>query len=228
MTMNDDVNSTGPCKNYQRLGITVFLLAAAAYAVSMVPVLEIVQPLHAAEAIQDSATMAKQLQMEGTRLQLQGNVEGAIKKYQESLTLQPNERLETLLKKLEKQVGKTSSVMPAAPTDEEKPHTPDAIKPGTVNEQTPVATTQEQKPVSAQIEAERQTAQAQQAATVAPVPANESLAPIAKEEPVLSPEHFPSSNQTVKGEHVTAPPPLLQPSKPPLHQTKKRKQFPGL
>ena len=54
----------------------------------------------------DVVVTAKQLQLEGTRLQLQGDIGGAIKKYQESLALQPNTNLEGLLLKLEKQNSK--------------------------------------------------------------------------------------------------------------------------
>lgn len=60
----------------------------------------------AAEASQDTAALAKQLQMEGTRLQLQGEVEKAIVKYKESLALQPNPRLQGLVGQLEKNAGR--------------------------------------------------------------------------------------------------------------------------
>jgi len=54
----------------------------------------------------DVVLKAQQLQLDGTRMQLQGNIDGAIRKYQESLALQPNNNLESLLQKLEKQNSK--------------------------------------------------------------------------------------------------------------------------
>lgn len=54
----------------------------------------------------DVVLKAKQLQLDGTRMQLQGNIDGAIRKYQESLALQPNNNLESLLQKLENQNSK--------------------------------------------------------------------------------------------------------------------------
>ena len=54
----------------------------------------------------DAIFKAKELQLDGTRMQLQGNIDGAIKKYKESLALQPNNNLESLLEKLEKQNSK--------------------------------------------------------------------------------------------------------------------------
>lgn len=49
----------------------------------------------------DVAANAKQLQLEGTRLQLQGKSAEAVKKYRESVALQPNPRLDTLIQQLE-------------------------------------------------------------------------------------------------------------------------------
>ena len=76
----------------------------------------------AAEASQDTAALAKQLQMEGTRLQLQGNVDKAIEKYKESLALQPNQRLQGLVGQLEKNAGKDGAKSEAAeaPPDVER------------------------------------------------------------------------------------------------------------
>lgn len=69
----------------------------------------------AAEASQDTVALAKQHQMEGTRLQLRGDVAKAIEKYKESLALQPNQRLQGLVEQLEKNAGKEVIKNDAAP-----------------------------------------------------------------------------------------------------------------
>lgn len=63
----------------------------------------------AAEGATDSAAMARQLQLEGARLQLQGQLEAAVKKYRESTALQPNPRLDDLIGQLESKIGGKSS-----------------------------------------------------------------------------------------------------------------------
>ncbi len=72
-----------------------------------------VQDAWAAESTDNAAATARRLQLEGSRLQLQGDLAGATKKYQESIALQPNPRLETLVQQLAKQTGATGQ----APTD---------------------------------------------------------------------------------------------------------------
>lgn len=72
--------------------------------------------IQAGEGEQNNATQAKQLQLEGTTLQLRGDIEGAIKKYKESLAILPNERLASLLNQLQKngdfgQGGQDSSLI---------------------------------------------------------------------------------------------------------------------
>lgn len=64
-----------------------------------------VPQVRAAEGSGDSATMARQLQLEGARLQLQGQLEEAVKKYRESTALQPNPRLDDLIGQLESKIG---------------------------------------------------------------------------------------------------------------------------
>lgn len=59
----------------------------------------------AAEGAADPASMARQLQLEGARLQLQGQLEEAVKKYRESRALQPNPRLDDLIGQLESKMG---------------------------------------------------------------------------------------------------------------------------
>ena len=83
----------------------------------------------AAEASKDSAALAKQLQMEGTRLQLQGDVEKAIMKYKESLALQPNPRLQGLVGQLEKNAGKEGIKNDAAPAPQNEEQKKDVQQP---------------------------------------------------------------------------------------------------
>lgn len=68
----------------------------------------------AADANGDPATMARQLQLEGARLQLQGQLEEAVKKYRESTALQPNPRLDDLIGQLESKMGGKQSAVAAA------------------------------------------------------------------------------------------------------------------
>jgi hypothetical protein len=71
--------------------------------------------LHAAGSLEDAAASARKLQLEGTRLQLQGDLQGAVKNYRESIALLPNQRLETLIEQLEKQIEKTRELEADAP-----------------------------------------------------------------------------------------------------------------
>ncbi|MBM9519421.1 hypothetical protein JWG39_06250 [Desulforhopalus vacuolatus] len=75
------------------------------------------------------ASMARQLQLEGTRLQLKGDLAGALEKYQQSLKLKANPRLEKISRRIAEKTGKTAAgteateavvqevVAPVAPTD---------------------------------------------------------------------------------------------------------------
>ncbi len=65
---------------------------------------------------QDPAVAARQLQMEGVQLQLKGRLEEAVEKYRQSLALKPNERLEALVGRLERQVEKKNAAAAAAST----------------------------------------------------------------------------------------------------------------
>ncbi|MGD9947597.1 MAG: hypothetical protein AB7U29_03845 [Desulfobulbus sp.] len=58
----------------------------------------------AVEQNSEVAATARKLQLEGARLQLQGNLEEAVKKYRESNALQPNQRLDGLIKQLEPKI----------------------------------------------------------------------------------------------------------------------------
>ena len=59
----------------------------------------------AVEGANDPAAVARQLQLEGARLQLQGQLEEAVIKYRESTALQPNPRLDDLIGQLESKIG---------------------------------------------------------------------------------------------------------------------------
>jgi len=65
-----------------------------------------VPQVRAAEPGSEAAATARQLQLEGARLQLQGNLAEAVQKYKESTALQPNPRLDDLIKQLEPKIGK--------------------------------------------------------------------------------------------------------------------------
>lgn len=66
--------------------------------------------LQAAESIEEAAAAARKLQLEGTRMQLQGDLQGAVEQYRQSIALLPNERLESLIGQLEKQIEKSREV----------------------------------------------------------------------------------------------------------------------
>ena len=56
------------------------------------------------------ALMARQLQLEGTKLQLKGDLAGALEKYQQSLKLKANPRLETISQRIAEKEGKTATI----------------------------------------------------------------------------------------------------------------------
>lgn len=187
--------------------ISGLCLAVIIFVASITPASFMLQPAQAAEAIQNTTATAKQLQMDGTRLQLQGNVEGAIKKYRESLALESNEKLEILLKKLEKQIGKTGETIAGASATQEK------IAEPTEQKQGPVALPQEQSPAPSTGMTEQQIQQTQQGTPAAPEGADKISAPVAKE---LAPpaEARPTAVQTdEKNEQAAAKPPVaLEPA----------------
>lgn len=80
---------------------------------------------NAAEATQETAAQARQLQMDGTLLQINGDIEGAIRKYEESLALQPNEKLSYLVNQLKKhsKVDQGSKDAPVTVESEARPTT---------------------------------------------------------------------------------------------------------
>ena len=58
----------------------------------------------------DTAEQARQLKIEGTSLQLRGQVAEAVKKYRKSLALQPDDKLERLVNKLDSPQGDTAKL----------------------------------------------------------------------------------------------------------------------
>lgn len=96
-------------------------LAAMVFCLSLLPAIPAwTQMAQAAESAADPAAAAHQLQLEGARLQLQGHLKEAISKYRQSLSLQPNQRLDSLVLQLEAQVGQqggegTGSPVPTEP-----------------------------------------------------------------------------------------------------------------
>ncbi|MBM9536201.1 hypothetical protein [Desulfobulbus alkaliphilus] len=89
------------------LAIPVLVALFVGLAITGLPMLGTLQ---AAESIEEAAAAARKLQLEGTRLQLQGDLQGAVQHYRESIALLPNERLESLIEQLEKQVEKAEEV----------------------------------------------------------------------------------------------------------------------
>lgn len=128
------MGTNGPAERFGN-GITIelWLVKLAAVCVAFCLTLAIVTLVHrsvfAAEVSQDTTALAKQLQMEGTRLQLQGDVEKAIIKYKESLALQPNPRLQSLVGQLEKNAGKEGIKNDAAPAPQNEEQKKDVQQP---------------------------------------------------------------------------------------------------
>lgn len=79
----------------------------------------------AVEAQQSQAAAARKLQLEGTQLQLKGKIEEAIKKYEQSLSLQANPKLEDFVHRLKQH---TSQVEPTPSAS--SPVLPETVIPG--------------------------------------------------------------------------------------------------
>lgn len=60
------------------------------------------------------ALMARQLHLEGTRLQLKGDLAGALEKYKQSLKLKANPRLEKISQRIAEKEGKTPAIAESA------------------------------------------------------------------------------------------------------------------
>lgn len=176
----------------------------------------------------DAIVKAKQLQLDGTRMQLQGDIDGAIKKYQESLALQPNNNLEGLLKKLEKQNGKVSgdssgtqgavtTVEPVGRVEEPAKPTAQPTAPVTpvVNRQDPPA--QQAPPTHA--EAKDKASDpivAGEGQSTDPLPLEQPPAPVQDQAaPVLPPQDKPAADQQVaERPDRTDPLPAVEPPAP--------------
>lgn len=96
-----------------------------------------VPQVRAVEQNPEAAATARQLQLEGARLQLQGNLEEAVKKYRESTALQPNARLEKLIEQLEPKIGTKEGAASPAATATAEPQAPSAAPSSPVPEQQP-------------------------------------------------------------------------------------------
>jgi len=99
------------------LGLILVLLAGC-LTFGVIPEAVGADPAVVSEHSHDAAAVARQLQLEGARLQLQGQLTEAIGKYRESLALHPNPRLESLVEQLVIQAEKTAkaaTVPPASP-----------------------------------------------------------------------------------------------------------------
>ena len=119
----------------------------------------------AAETGQQVDIEARRLQLEGTQLQLKGDLKGALDKYRQSLKLKSNERLERLVGKLEKQAVKrgidlgqdqggekpTPEVSGEAPAVAPQPEEPSSVVPEN-GEQELAGGQQEEKEVPARVE----------------------------------------------------------------------------
>ena len=176
----------------------------------------------------DAIVKAKQLQLDGTRMQLQGDIDGAIKKYQESLALQPNNNLESLLKKLEKQKSKvdggSSETQGAVTTVEpvgrvEEPAKPAAQPTAPV---TPVVDRQDpsaQQAPPAHAETKDKASDpivAGEGQSTDPLPVEQPPAPVQDQPaPVLPPQDKPATDQQVaERPDRTDPLPAVEPPAP--------------
>jgi hypothetical protein len=114
-----------------------------------------VPQVKAVEPSPEAAATARQLQLEGARLQLQGNLDEAVKKYRESTALQPNPRLDGLIKQLEPKIGKKADSAPptsAASSPQMPPAGSQTTAPVPI-EQQPVAEKIQEAPLAAPVEA---------------------------------------------------------------------------
>lgn len=158
---------------------------------------------HAAEGAGDAAATAKQLQLEGARLQLQGKTEEAVKKYRESVALQPNPRLDNLIQQLEGQKKKKeeTAAAPSAP-----PAAPSAEAPA-AKVATPAP---EPQPVPSQAVAEQAPATAPAAQTTPPAGAAEqtpAAAPATASKEAPAPPPVDPGAKTAQPEQKAAVPP---------------------
>lgn len=105
-------------------GVCVVLtLTFSVYASLMtlaLPTTQAAETTQATETTTDKITQARQLKLEGSNLQLRGNIAEAVKKYRDSLALQPDEKLAALTSKLEKQLGVIEVAQPIQASVPEK------------------------------------------------------------------------------------------------------------
>ncbi|WP_028578796.1 hypothetical protein [Desulfogranum japonicum] len=72
-----------------------------------------------ATAAETDTMAARKAQLEGTQLQLKGDIQGAVEKYKESLSYSPNERLEKLVQKLEARIEPPAPAPQNSTTEQE-------------------------------------------------------------------------------------------------------------
>ncbi len=97
--INDNFNPGRPACLNVFCTILVILLCCA-------PCLSVTCRADSRPPAQSPNIEADRLQIEGTRLQLRGDLQGAVHKYRESLALKPDKRLEDLVHRLEQRIGK--------------------------------------------------------------------------------------------------------------------------
>lgn len=112
-----------------RLVLSGLLLAALVGGPSLTLRGPLLPAAQAAEPTATSTATASQLQLEGARLQLQGRPEEAIKKYRESLALEPNPKIEALIVQLQGQ-GTAKTTTAAPPAQQAQPAAPESAGSG--------------------------------------------------------------------------------------------------
>ncbi len=94
----------------------LFLLIPLVIGPVMGTAVEPVPVVRAAEAGSQAEILARKLQLEGTQLQLQGNLPEALEKYRQSLALRPNDRLQRLVDRLSQHARKNAMTTGQAKT----------------------------------------------------------------------------------------------------------------
>lgn len=183
-------------------------LAAMVFCLSFFPAIPVwTQIAQAVESAADPAAAAQKLQLEGARLQLQGHLDAAIKKYRQSLSLQPNQRLDSLVLQLEAQVGQqegegTGSPLPVEPAPAMASPQPVAkLEPGSTG--IPVPQSEQGQPAVPAVVDQIPVAQPRKGETTPPERVEPAPAAVAAEASV--PSTPPAGNVPVSGEVKIGP-----------------------
>lgn len=131
------MNTKWRSPKWQKSGLPRVILGIVGSALVCALLLVGVPQVKAVEQNPETAATARQLQLEGARLQLQGNLEEAVKKYRESTALQPNPRLDGLIKQLEPKINQAKETAPIAAAVE--PQAPPVTSPAPASVEQPVA-----------------------------------------------------------------------------------------